>query len=162
MGRYVLVLPVEEHLVGAKYDRLPFNCTVMPWFQSDKPQETVVSEIRQIADKTPPVTLKAVGAAKFGPNNDVDVYRISHSMSIDQLHLNLCGRFRALGVTFDEESWVGHGYSPHVTNTKTTSFPTGSKVVVEEIVLVVYTPEGQKLVVTSFTLAGISGCSLTK
>lgn len=141
-NEYLVVLPIEPMQLGDQYPvgtPLPLHCTVMPWFRLQPSIDFAALNAvlsRLACTGKDEVELVSEAPKLFGPKNNIPVHILRGNEWLERLHAELLRYLVAAQSTPVDVRWVGTGYRPHVTDTVTTAFTSGSRCVPQGLVLI--------------------------
>jgi hypothetical protein len=126
MHAYLLALEIELVDINKVYVALPLHLTMMSWFYSDKSPAEVVRAVQPVVEKQLPIKLVSGEPDLFGVEKDVPVNRITDEQPLKQFHTALQDALKVIGATYKSPTWVGDGFTPHVTRQRSGRFETGT------------------------------------
>ncbi len=153
-NQYLLVLPIEATPMGVRYpqgESLPLHCTVMPWFRlgQDYSFEELNHDLHRltIEHREGEIELISRRLEFFGPNVDVPVHMLEKNNELNLIHTELLVLLAHAGCRLTEFRWIGAGYRPHVSNTKSSIFKPGTRHIAHYLTLIERNHAHEKLVV---------------
>lgn len=154
MSRLVVVLPLEPLGVGDGFSLKdwPLHLTVAPTFviggavadSFGADSAEVLAATAPILAQQPQLTVLAGIDAGFGHSGKIAVTLIEPSAELLGLHQRLVDALVAVGAEFDDPEFVGQGYQPHVTVTRSAKVPRGEVLTLRQAALVDMAPAGDR------------------
>jgi hypothetical protein len=149
VSRLVVVLPLAPLGVGDGF-RLkdwPLHLTVAPTFvigadDIGADMAAVLTVITPILAKQRQLVVRAGPDAGFGHFGKIPVTLIEPSAELSRLHQRLLDALLAVGAAFDDPEFVGRGYGPHVTITRSARVALGDTLTLRQAALVDMAPAG--------------------
>ena len=146
-----MVLMLDAHPVGFRFNMWPLHITLLPWFSA--PNLSQVEEIcADVASTMPSFTVEVGERAYFGgPKRKLAVMKIKEHHKLNQLHYLL--RQQVL-----ENEWelmgryTGERYTPHVTQKR--GVDAEGEIRVNEIYIVEGLEQGYRKIVSKVALDG--------
>jgi 2'-5' RNA ligase len=135
--KYCLVSLLENTPVGVEFHfkDWPLHLTLVGVFSLPNITK-LLQRISEIARSLQPFSLLADEAAQWGEEGQIHVMKLKVTPEISQLHTMLLELLRNADAQFNEERYLGDGYTPHITNQKHASIQSGETVNVSNISLI--------------------------
>ena len=150
MSRLVVVLPLEPLGVGDGFTLKdwPLHLTVAPTFVigDDVATDTakVLAAISPVLTKQQHLTVRAGLDSGFGHSGKIPVTLIEPSVDLVGLHDRLVAALLGVGAAFDDPEFVGKGYQPHVSVTRSARVSLGEVRTLRQAALVDMAPAGDR------------------
>jgi len=156
VSRLVIVLPLESLGVGDGFSLKdwPLHLTAAPTFViggDDIAVQNVDATYAKVVGVTAPtlagqqqLTVRAGLDAGFGHSGKIPVTLIEPSTELLGLHHRLVDALRSVGATFDDPEFVGPGYQPHITVTRSSRVSLGEVLTLRQAALVDMAPAGDR------------------
>ena len=143
MPRLVIVLPLQPLATGSGFSlrAWPLHLTVAPTFEIAS-LETVVAAIRPLLAAQPAISVRAGHSKGFGRAMNRPAAVVEASADLQLLHESLCTSLHEAGAAFDHPDFIGAGYRPHVTRTRTASVQDGDVLQLRQTAIVDMAPHG--------------------
>ena len=155
--KYIIVNIINSVKTPSEFSskNWPLHLTLLPHFNVSNSEKELVEELRACLGKYESFELSAIGEELFGKNEDIPVITLSKNKMLMNLHTNLMEIVSSLGGLYDDSSYIGKGYRPHVTTLKGIKLDSTQQLVVDTVTLaeVVKLPEGKLVkIVETFSL----------
>jgi hypothetical protein len=145
------VLPLQLLAVGAGFPLKdwPLHLTVAPTFvigadDVAADMTAVLTAITPILAAQRTLTVRAGPDAGFGHSGKIPVTLVEPSADVLDLHRRLLDELLTVGAEFDDPEFVGPGYRPHVTVTRSARVSMNDLLTLRQAALVDMTPAGHR------------------
>jgi 2'-5' RNA ligase len=135
--KYCLVSLLEDTPVGTEFHfkDWPLHLTLVGVFAL--PSIVNLQKILSQTTKTiRPFELITDEPARWGADGQVHVMKLNSTQEITELHTTLLNELRSMSAQFNEEQYVGVGYTPHVTDQKHAAIQSGETVKITNISMI--------------------------
>lgn len=135
----------------------PLYVTLLPWFGIPETREDELKhELRRIADKTEPISVKTEGEDMFGRKHNIRV-RLLGSESLRAMHYRLTNvvENNLKGVIRDTE-FCGRKYQPHIAEQGHILVPANKELKISSfsLVQIVDTPHADREIINTYKFEG--------
>ncbi|MDL2362951.1 MAG: 2'-5' RNA ligase family protein [Patescibacteria group bacterium] len=115
--KYVIVSLIQPVVDGLVFDasEWPLHTTVAPRFTTVVGVDDLVKTLEKFAKEYAAFNVEIGDDAMFGDKNDLPVSLVVPTEVLENLHTALITTLTASGAIFDEPSYIGDGYRPHIT-----------------------------------------------
>jgi 2'-5' RNA ligase len=141
--RLVVVLPLQPLAAGSGFSlrAWPLHLTVAPTFEIAS-LATAVAAIGPLLAGRSAISVRAGHSEGFGRAVNRPAAVVEASADLQVLHQSLCTALLDAGATFDHPDFIGAGYRPHVTRTRTASVRDGDVLQLRQTAIVDMAPHG--------------------
>jgi hypothetical protein len=166
VSRLVVVLPLLPLGVGDGFSLKdwPLHLTVAPTFviggghgdadsadadradadSVDADRANVLAAVTPILTERSQLIVQAGSDAGFGHSGKIPVTLIEPTAALSGLHHRLVEALLTVGAAFDDPQFIGDGYRPHVTLTRSARVSVGDTLTLRQAALVDMAPAGER------------------
>ncbi|MBC7546850.1 2'-5' RNA ligase family protein [Candidatus Saccharibacteria bacterium] len=142
--RYVIIKLLEQLKDGDEFspDSYPLHITIVPSFQLDSMDDTLLKKIKQLCANFNEFTLTAGEDEFFGPNNEVRVTTMIMNDELRKLHTSLVDVLSDANAIFDEPDYMLEKYRAHATLQESNRLQYGDVATIGSITVIDKLPNG--------------------
>lgn len=130
----------------------PLHVTLLTWFDVPTDFDGFIAALSELQHRLQPIRIKGGEKALFGPDENIPVRLIGDVNNLRVIQEKILAVVSSFGCHVWNESFVGAGYRPHVTDTTLKTFDKDETALLTTMNLVKGDTEGERVVVGSFDL----------
>ncbi len=110
---FLITLEIDVLEVGKNYNPLPSHLTLVPRFWANESPEEIAELVIPIFKKSDSMPLTVGKSELIGPKN-TEVYLVSKSAELSDLHSDLVNELAAIDAEFSHPEFMYNNWTPHI------------------------------------------------